>query len=181
LHSYILAEAQAYNQAVKLRLTTASAVLLLGLLALGAGCQKANIAQLPADWPLKRLGLPKDSAVFEGIVKDKVELAEGATAKQWTVFFTCPADWEGVRSSTERELKALRFLRQEAEPLAMPAGRGPVSFSSAYASEDGLYLVVLMYEESAEAREKIGSGFYTLLLQENTPALPPGGDFQPLS
>jgi hypothetical protein len=158
-----------------------AAALLLGLLAFGAGCKKANIAQLPADWPLKRLGLPRDSTVFEGLVKDKVELAEGATAKQWTVFFTCPADWAGVRDSTERELRALHFLRQEAEPTPMPAGAGPVSFSSAYATEDGLYLVVLMYEDSPEAREKLGRGFYTLLLQENTPALPPGGDFQPFS
>jgi hypothetical protein len=153
---------------------------LAALLALTAGCRHANTAQLPKDWPLPRLGLPKDSVVFEGHVKDDVEVADGVKARQWTVFFTCPQTWEQTIKSIEGDLHSLDFLKQDAPPEAIPSGAGHINFNTAYASADGKYLVILVFEEDAESKQKTGGGYYTLVAQVNTPPLPPASDFKPL-
>jgi hypothetical protein len=169
---------RAYNLAVACLLLRNA--LCLALAALICACHKANTSQLPRDWPLKKLGLPPESTVFEGHVKDNVPLGENATATQWTVFFTSATGWEDSRASVERELRALGFLHQKQEPSATPMGAQGMAFSSAYASGDGKYLVVLVYEESAESQQSLGRGYYTLMLQVNKPPLAPGEDFAPL-
>lgn len=155
---------------------------LLGL-ALGlpaGGCRQSPTVQLPPDWPLKQVGLPPGSQVFEGHAREPVTLDDNTQALKWTVFFQCELDYPAARAHLEKQLRRLSFLQMEEDLQAVPAGAA-LSFSQAYASPDGAYIVVLVYERSAEAAANTGRpDFFTLMVQQNETPRPPGPEWEAL-
>jgi hypothetical protein len=130
--------------------------------------------RLPEDWPLPEIRLPKDAEVFEGRVEHDRELSDGRRVDQYAAFFTSSKDFDAVRSSLERRLRKLGFALVEEPPEAVPIGSAGLSLHTVYASNDGFFLVTLLYDRLAQApAENMPQEFYTLMVEQRREPLPP--------
>jgi hypothetical protein len=118
-------------------------------------------AGMPPEWPIKQLALPSGATVFEG----HVDTQDGSTVV--TVFYTSTSDWESQLRQIEASLGKLKYLR-------MPPGsaEGASGQHQTWVSPSGELVVLLLYEEDAQAAARLGRpGFYTLMTRQLKDAL----------
>ncbi len=148
----------------------------------GIGGSARQDPRLPADWPLPALRLPASARVFEGQVNPGASAPDGRTVDQYAAFFECEDDWAGVQSFVEKRLAPLGYRVVDLPPEATPLGGGPLALKAVYASNDGFYLVTLMYELLPQSAEQSGlpQSFFTLMIEQRSEALPPSADWPEL-
>jgi hypothetical protein len=62
----------------------------------------------------------------------------------------------------------------EEAPEAVPLSTGAISLRSVYASEDGMYLITLLYDKAHKPPDgDLPQAFFTLMLEQRTVPLPP--------